>query len=59
MSEKGTPTPEASLLERGKEDAYSVEPELHNGCIVELIDLAAHGDEAVPALDFFFIFFSG
>lgn len=44
VPETGPPTPEASLLERGKENAYSVEPELHNGCIVELIDFSAHGD---------------
>lgn len=36
--------PPLRLLEREKENAYSIEPELHNGCIVELIDFSAHGD---------------
>lgn len=32
------------IRKKKKEDAYSVEPELHNGCIVEFIDFSAQGD---------------
>lgn len=45
--------------EKKRKDAYSVEPELHDGCIVELIDFSAQGDQPVPALNFLFILFSG
>lgn len=36
-----------------------MKPELHNGCIVELVYLASHGDEAVAVLNFLNILLSG
>lgn len=40
-------------------DTDRMEPELDNRSIVELIYLAAHGDEAVAVLNFFNILLSG
>ena len=48
-----------SIKKEKRKDAYSVEPELHNGCIVEFIDFSAQGDEPVSALNFFFILLPG
>lgn len=36
-----------------------MEPELDNGSVVELVYLAAHGDEAVAVLNLLHIFFPG
>lgn len=33
-----------SIREKKKKDTYSVEPELHNGCIIEFINFSAQGD---------------
>lgn len=34
----------SSMRKTRKEDAYRVEPELHDGCVVEFIDFPAQGD---------------
>lgn len=36
-----------------------MEPELDNGSVVELVYLAAHGDEAVAVLNLLHVFFPG
>lgn len=36
-----------------------MKPELHNWCIVELVYLASHGDEAMAVLNLLNIFLSG
>lgn len=36
-----------------------MEPELDNGSVVELVYLAAHGDEAVAVLNLLDVFFPG
>lgn len=36
-----------------------MEPELDNGSVVELVYLAAHGDEAVAVLNLFHVFLPG
>lgn len=48
-----------SIKKERRKGTYSVEPELHNGCIVEFIDFSAQGDEPVSALNFFFILLPG
>lgn len=40
----GIGPPQSPIRKKKKEDAYGIEPELHNGCIVEFIDFSAQGD---------------
>lgn len=46
------------VSQKKKEHAYGVEPELHDGCVVEFIDFSAQGDQPVSALNFLFILLS-
>lgn len=40
-------------------ETHRMEPELDNGSVVELVYLAAHGDEAVAVLNLLDVFFPG